>query len=54
VLASGAYAVSYMAQGFNGFNPLPYTCVRGEDGPHGDPRRQETQSRADLSGEGAR
>ena len=28
VLSSGAYAVSYMTQGFNGFDPLPYTCVR--------------------------
>lgn len=30
VLSSGAYAISYMTQGFNGFSPLPYTCVRGE------------------------
>ncbi|MFF7154294.1 alanine racemase [Streptomyces sp. NPDC008139] len=34
VLSSGAYAVSYMTQGFNGFSPLPYVCVRGAgDGP---------------------
>ncbi|WP_335978824.1 type III PLP-dependent enzyme [Streptomyces sp. CA2R106] len=33
VLSSGAYAVSYMTQGFNGFGPLPWTCVRrAEDG----------------------
>jgi len=25
VLSSGAYAISYMTQGFNGFAPLPYT-----------------------------
>ncbi len=25
VLSSGAYAISYMTQGFNGFDPLPYT-----------------------------
>ncbi|MDQ0771820.1 ornithine decarboxylase [Streptomyces aurantiacus] len=28
ILAAGAYATSYMTQGFNGFPPLPYTCVR--------------------------
>ncbi|MBW8796790.1 MAG: type III PLP-dependent enzyme [Streptomyces sp.] len=30
VLSSGAYALSYMTQGFNGFAPLSYTCVDGE------------------------
>ncbi|MFJ1595420.1 type III PLP-dependent enzyme [Streptomyces sp. NPDC088261] len=30
VLSSGAYAISYMTQGFNGFSPLPYTCIRGD------------------------
>ncbi|MFI1095338.1 type III PLP-dependent enzyme [Streptomyces sp. NPDC020917] len=29
VMSSGAYAVSYMSQGFNGFDPLPHRCVRG-------------------------
>ncbi|MEU9451973.1 type III PLP-dependent enzyme [Streptomyces sp. NPDC048277] len=29
VLSSGAYAISYTTQGFNGFAPLPYTCVDG-------------------------
>jgi ornithine decarboxylase len=28
VLSSGAYSVSYMTQGFNGFAPLPTLCVR--------------------------
>jgi ornithine decarboxylase len=32
VLSSGAYAISYMTQGFNGFSPLPHTCVRGTEG----------------------
>jgi ornithine decarboxylase len=32
VLSSGAYAVSYMTQGFNGFRPLPWTCVRRAEG----------------------
>lgn len=32
VLSSGAYAVSYMTQGFNGFSPLPLTCVRRTEG----------------------
>jgi ornithine decarboxylase len=32
VLSSGAYAVSYMTQGFNGFGPLPWTCVRATEG----------------------
>jgi ornithine decarboxylase len=31
VLSSGAYAISYMSRGFNGFDPLPHVCVRGED-----------------------
>ncbi|MFD7706333.1 type III PLP-dependent enzyme [Streptomyces sp. NPDC059785] len=35
VLSSGAYAVSYMTRGFNGFGPLPYTCVRGDADPAG-------------------
>jgi ornithine decarboxylase len=30
ILACGAYSVSYMTQGFNGFPPLPYTVVGGE------------------------
>jgi ornithine decarboxylase len=29
VLSCGAYATSYMTQGFNGFGPLPCTCVDG-------------------------
>jgi ornithine decarboxylase len=32
VLSCGAYATSYMTQGFNGFDPLPYTCVSGGEG----------------------
>ncbi|MFC9753999.1 type III PLP-dependent enzyme [Streptomyces sp. NPDC056921] len=30
ILSSGAYATGYMTRGFNGFDPLPYTCVQGE------------------------
>lgn len=30
IFSCGAYATSYMTQGFNGFNPLPYTCISGE------------------------
>ncbi|MFF2524001.1 type III PLP-dependent enzyme [Streptomyces liangshanensis] len=37
VLSSGAYAISYMTQGFNGFSPLPYTCFRGDGGTAGAP-----------------
>ncbi|MFD6529766.1 type III PLP-dependent enzyme [Streptomyces sp. NPDC060184] len=29
VHSCGAYAVAYATQGFNGFAPLPYTCVAG-------------------------
>ncbi|MEU0004518.1 type III PLP-dependent enzyme [Streptomyces sp. NPDC006314] len=29
VLSAGAYATSYMTQGFNGIRPLPCVCVRG-------------------------
>ncbi|MEE4543697.1 type III PLP-dependent enzyme [Streptomyces sp. V4-01] len=32
VLSGGAYAVSYMTQGFNGFPPLPWSCVRAPRG----------------------
>ena len=28
VMSSGAYAISYMTLGFNGFDPLPYTWTR--------------------------
>jgi ornithine decarboxylase len=41
VLSSGAYAISYMTQGFNGFSPLPYTCVYGDGSRPGGARRQE-------------
>ncbi|SFF24870.1 ornithine decarboxylase [Actinacidiphila alni] len=37
VLSSGAYAVSYTTQGFNGFSPLPYACIRGAGRPAPDP-----------------
>ncbi|MEE1772812.1 type III PLP-dependent enzyme [Streptomyces sp. JV185] len=30
ILSSGAYATGYMTQGFNGFDPLPYTCVHSD------------------------
>ncbi|WP_406196381.1 type III PLP-dependent enzyme [Kitasatospora sp. NBC_01560] len=29
IFSCGAYATAYMTQGFNGFQPLPYTCIRG-------------------------
>ncbi|MFF8194822.1 type III PLP-dependent enzyme [Streptomyces bobili] len=29
VLSAGAYAVSYLTQGFNGFRPLPHSTTRG-------------------------
>ncbi|MFE6158691.1 type III PLP-dependent enzyme [Streptomyces sp. NPDC056486] len=28
IFSSGAYATSYMTQGFNGFSPLPYACIQ--------------------------
>jgi ornithine decarboxylase len=31
VVSCGAYATSYMTQGFNGFSPLPHVCVDGSD-----------------------
>lgn len=31
ILSCGAYVTSYTTQGFNGFRPLPYTWIRGED-----------------------
>ncbi|GGW39476.1 ornithine decarboxylase [Streptomyces albaduncus] len=30
VLSAGAYAASYTTEGFNGFDPLPHVCVRGD------------------------
>ncbi|MCS0602297.1 type III PLP-dependent enzyme [Streptomyces sp. LP11] len=30
ILSAGAYATSYMTQGFNGVRPLPSVCVRGD------------------------
>ncbi|MER7708398.1 type III PLP-dependent enzyme [Kitasatospora sp. NPDC097605] len=43
ILSCGAYATSYTTRGFNGFPPLPHSCVRadrpfGAPGPEGDPR----------------
>ncbi|MEU8969207.1 type III PLP-dependent enzyme [Streptomyces monashensis] len=32
ILSAGAYATSYMTQGFNGIRPLPCVCVRGQEG----------------------
>ncbi|ARP74452.1 ornithine decarboxylase [Streptomyces pluripotens] len=32
ILSAGAYATSYMTQGFNGVRPLPCVCVRGAGG----------------------
>jgi ornithine decarboxylase len=40
VLSCGAYAISYMTQGFNGFDPLPYTWTDGGNGPRGGHRRR--------------
>lgn len=34
VLSAGAYAGSYMTQGFNGIRPLPTVCTRGQEGHH--------------------
>ncbi|MFF2963493.1 type III PLP-dependent enzyme [Streptomyces sp. NPDC057963] len=39
VLSCGAYVTSYMTQGFNGFDPLPYTWTHGER--HGGPSGAE-------------
>ncbi|MFG2353480.1 type III PLP-dependent enzyme [Streptomyces sp. NPDC048521] len=33
ILSAGAYATSYMTQGFNGIRPLPCVCVRGSGEP---------------------
>ncbi|MFD8372796.1 type III PLP-dependent enzyme [Streptomyces sp. NPDC059688] len=38
ILSAGAYATSYMTQGFNGIHPLPAVCTRGTAGLT-DPRR---------------
>ncbi|KDN82323.1 type III PLP-dependent enzyme [Kitasatospora cheerisanensis] len=33
ILSTGAYAVSYLTQGFNGFTPLPHTVLRPDPDP---------------------
>ncbi|MEU3497451.1 type III PLP-dependent enzyme [Kitasatospora cineracea] len=43
ILSTGAYAVSYLTQGFNGFDPLPYTVL-----PAGDAQPAGRQSRICL------
>ncbi|WP_405003728.1 type III PLP-dependent enzyme [Kitasatospora purpeofusca] len=40
VLSCGAYATAYTTRGFNGFPPLPYSCVRAGR-PDGPPRPEE-------------
>ena len=37
IFSCGAYTTSYTTQGFNGFQPLPYTCIGGSNGPIGGP-----------------
>lgn len=37
ILSSGAYAVSYLTQGFNGFDPLPYTVLPADAELSGEP-----------------
>jgi len=34
ILSCGAYSTSYTTQGFNGFRPLPLTCIHGRDRDH--------------------
>ncbi|MEW2283207.1 type III PLP-dependent enzyme [Streptomyces sp. NPDC047841] len=34
ILSAGAYASSYMTQGFNGIRPLRAECTRGQEGHH--------------------
>ncbi|MCF3961901.1 type III PLP-dependent enzyme [Streptomyces fuscigenes] len=65
VVSCGAYATSYMTQGFNGFSPLPYTCVDAPgdalaggpaDGARGGtdtPRGHRPPGSADGDGAGA-
>ncbi|MEV7215140.1 type III PLP-dependent enzyme [Kitasatospora cineracea] len=49
ILSTGAYAVSYLTQGFNGFDPLPYTVLpAGDARPAGDAQPAGRQSRICL------
>ena len=50
VLSCGAYATSYMTQGFNGFSPLPYTCIDGGDRGRRRGRPQEPAAGAACPG----
>ncbi|GAA1402267.1 type III PLP-dependent enzyme [Kitasatospora putterlickiae] len=50
ILSCGAYVTSYTTRGFNGFPPLPYSCVRADPGvrpeesvrPEGTARPEES------------
>ncbi|QKW23059.1 type III PLP-dependent enzyme [Kitasatospora sp. NA04385] len=44
VLSTGAYAVSYLTQGFNGFEPLPYTVLTGGDAQPPEPAARQNSS----------
>lgn len=46
-LSSGAYATSYMTRGFNGFAPLPHSCVGGSDGGGGGGGRGGSPGRSE-------
>ncbi|MFD9812097.1 alanine racemase [Streptomyces sp. NPDC059080] len=43
ILSSGAYALSYLTREFNGFAPLPYSCVT-DDGPTASERDPADES----------
>jgi ornithine decarboxylase len=52
IFSCGAYAASYTTQGFNGFGPLPYTCIHGEHNGRNNPQYQGPPSGVDISMKG--
>ncbi|MYS82639.1 type III PLP-dependent enzyme [Embleya scabrispora] len=52
IVSCGAYVTSYTTRGFNGFAPLPYTCIGGDhdDGNHA--RQRSPSSAIDVLPEG--
>ncbi|MGG2464487.1 type III PLP-dependent enzyme [Streptomyces sp. RGM 3693] len=54
VLSCGAYAISYLTQGFNGFRPLPYTWIHGAGTGLDRARRPGPPARARASAGGGR
>ncbi|MFF7246899.1 type III PLP-dependent enzyme [Embleya sp. NPDC008237] len=52
IVSCGAYVTSYTTRGFNGFAPLPYTCVGGDHDAGNQARNPNPSSAVDVLPEG--